>query len=125
MFQGRGRLVGIASVAAGASCLALAACGSASSSGSTQGAGGTASTTGAAASATSTADPLAGLTAEQVEAKVIATAKAASSLALSGSTTDSGVTETIKFGIKPGQGCTGTAASDGKGSLQVTKIGDT
>lgn len=125
MFQGRGGLVGLASVAVGASCLALAACSSASSSGSTPGAGGSSGATGAAPSATSTADPLAGLTADQVEAKVIATAKAASSLTLNGSMTDSGVTETIKFALKPGQGCTGTAGSADKGSFELIEIGDT
>ena len=125
MFQGRAGLVGMASVAVGASCLALAACSSASSSGSTPGAGGSSSATGAAPSATSTADPLADLTADQVAAKVITTAKAAPSLTLNGSMTDSGVAETIKFALKPGQGCTGTAGSADKGSFELTKIGDT
>jgi len=39
--------------------------------------------------------------------------------------TDSGVTETIKFALKPGQGCTGTAGSADKGSFELTEIGDT
>jgi hypothetical protein len=115
MFEGRPVFVRITLVAAaGVSCLAAVACGSS-----------TTSSGGAAPSATSTADPLAGLTADQVAAKVIATAKAAPSLTLNGSMTDSGATETIKFAIKPGQGCTGTAGTADKGSFKLTEIGDT
>jgi len=102
----------MASVAAGASCLALAACSSAASSA-------------GAPSATSTADPLASLTAKQVAAKVIADAKTVSSLTLDGSISGSTGTETIHIAIKPGQGCTGTMGAGSRGSFKLTKIGDT
>ena len=112
MFQGRRDLVRMASIAAGAGCLALAACSSATSSA-------------AAPSAASTADPLASLSAKQVAAKVIADAKAAASLTLAGSITQSSGTETINMAIKPGKGCTGTLGAGSHGSFKLTKIGDT
>jgi hypothetical protein len=102
----------MASIAASASCLALAACSSALSSG-------------AAPSATSTADPLASLSAKQVGAKVIADAQKAASLTLAGSITQSSGTETVNMAIKPGQGCTGTLGTVGHGSFKLTQIGDT
>jgi hypothetical protein len=116
----------MASVAVGASCLALAACSSAASSGGTTSSTGASGATGAAPSATSTADPLASLSATKVAAEVMADAKAASSLTLAGSITQTdGTGETVNLAIKPGQGCTGTIATMGKGSFKLTKIGDT
>jgi hypothetical protein len=100
------------SVAAGASCLALAACGSAASSG-------------GAASATSTADPLASLTAKQVAARVIADAKTVSSITLDGSISSSNGTETIHVAIKPGKGCAGTVGAGSHGSFKLIMIGGT
>ncbi|HXT90584.1 MAG TPA: hypothetical protein VN714_15135 [Trebonia sp.] len=78
MFQGRRAFVQMASVAVGTSCLALAACSSAASSGGTTSSAGASGAAGAAPgapSATSTADPLASLSANQVAAKVVADAK--------------------------------------------------
>ena len=112
MFQGRRDFVRMASIAAGASCLALAACGSAASSAGTPG-------------ATSTADPLASLSAKQVAAKVIADANAAGSVSLAGSITQSSGTETVNLAVKPGKGCTGTLGAAGHGSFKLIKIGDT
>jgi hypothetical protein len=113
----------MASVAAGASCLALAACSSAASSGGTSSSTGAA---GAAPSATSTADPLASMSATQVGAEVMADAKTASSLTLVGSITQTdGTGETVNLAIKPSAGCTGTIGTTGKGSFKLTKIGDT
>jgi hypothetical protein len=102
----------MASIAAGASCLALAACGSAASSAGTP-------------SATTAADPPASLSAKQVAAKVIADADAASSLTLAGSITQSSGTETVDMAVKPGKGCSGTLGAAGHGSFKLTKIGDT
>ena len=120
MFQRRRAFVRMASVAAGASCLALAACSSAASSPGASGA------TGAAPSATSTTDPLASMSAAQVAAEVTVDAKAASSLTLAGSMTQTdGTGETVNLAIKPGQGCTGTIGIMGKGSFKLTKIGST
>ena len=123
MFQRRRAFVRMASVAAGASCLALAACSSAASSGGTPSSTGAA---GAAPSATSTADPLASVSATQVAAEVMADAKTASSLTLVGSITQTdGTGETVNLAIKPSAGCTGTIGTTGKGSFKLTKIGDT
>lgn len=110
MFQRRRAFVRMASVAAGASCLALAACSSAASSPGASGA----------------ADPLASMSAAQVAAEVTANAKAASSLTLAGSMTQAdGTEETASLAIKPSQGCTGTIGTMGKGSFKLTKIGST
>ena len=126
MFQRRRAFVRMASVAAGASCLALAACSSAASSGGAPGSTGASGATGAAPSATSTADPLASLSASSVGAEVVTDAKAASTLTLVGSITQSdGTGETVNLGIKPSQGCAGTIGTTGKGSFKLTKIGDT
>lgn len=110
MFQRRRAFVRMASVAAGASCLALAACSSAASSPGASGA----------------ADPLASMSAAQVAAEVTANAKAASSLTLAGSMTQAdGTGETASLAVKPSQGCTGTIGIMGKGSFKLTKIGST
>lgn len=118
MFEGRRGFVRMASLTAGASCLALAACGSAASSGG-------AASSGAAATATSTADPLASLTAKQVAAKVIADAKTVSSITLDGSVSSSNATETIHVAIKPGKGCTGKVGAGSHGSFKLIMIGGT
>ena len=110
MFQRRRAFVRMASVAAGASCLALAACSSAASSPGASGA----------------ADPLASMSAAQVAAEVTANAKAASSLTLAGSMTQAdGTGETASLAVKPSQGCTGTIGTVGKGSFKLIKIGST
>jgi hypothetical protein len=123
MFQKRRAFVRMASVAAGVSCLALAACSSTASSGGTAS---SASASGATGAATSTADPLASMSAAQVAAEAVANAKAASSLTLAGSITQTdGTGETANLAIKPSQGCTGTIGTMGKGSFKLTKIGST
>jgi hypothetical protein len=115
MVSGRLSFARVAAVAvAGASCLAAAACG-----------GPTASSLSAAPSASSTVDPLAGLTVAQLETKVIADAKAASSVTLKGTSTQSGDTATFNIATKPGQGCTGTLDLGSKGSVKITEIGST
>jgi hypothetical protein len=115
MVYGRLGFIRVAAVAfAGASCLAAAACG-----------GTTASSLSAAPSVSSTADPLAGLTVAQLEAKVIADAKAASSVTLKGTSTQSGDTATFNIATKPGKGCTGTLDLGTKGSVKITEIGST
>jgi hypothetical protein len=115
MFEGRPAFVRMTLVAAvGVSCLAAVACG-----------GSTTSSGGAAPSATSTADPLAGLTAAQLEAKVIADAKSASSVTMKGTSSQSGETAALNLATKPGQGCTGTLDLGSKGSVKITEIGST
>ncbi len=115
MFEGRPAFVRMTLVAAaGVSCLAAVACGSS-----------TTSSGGAAPSASSTADPLAGLTAAQVGAKTVADAEASSSLTLKGSLTQSGQSYTINLAIKPGQGCMGTIGGGSKGSFKLIVIGKT
>jgi len=112
MFQGRRGFVRMASVAAGASCLALAACSSAASSA-------------GAPSATSTADPLASLTASRWRPRSSPTPRRSPA---SRSTVPSPARtgpETIHVAIKPGQGCTGTMGTGSRGSFKLTKIGDT
>lgn len=119
MFEERGAFVRMSLVAAaGVSCLAAVACGSSSTSGAGAGAS-------AAASATSTADPLADLTVAQVESKVVADAKASSTLTMKGSIVESGQTVSVDLGIKPGQGCTGTIGEGAKGSFKMIVIGKT
>lgn len=100
--------------AAGASCLAVAACGSSGS-----------ASAGAAPSASSTVDPLAGLSAAKVQAKTVADAEAAPSLTMKGSIAQSGQSFTVNLGIKPGHGCTGTIGMGAKGSLKLIVINKT
>jgi hypothetical protein len=122
MFQGgRGFIRVTLAAGAGLSCLALAACGGSASSAAS---GSVASGTNAA-SATSTADPLAGLSAAKVQAETVADAKAASSLTLKGSLTQSGQGYTVDLGIKPGHGCAGTIGEGAKGSFKIIEIGKT
>ena len=115
MFRGRPRFVRTTLVAAaGVSCLAIAACGSNSSAGA-----------GAAPSASSTVDPLAGLSAAKVLAETVADAKVASSLTMKGTITQSGQSLTVNLAIKPGHGCTGTIGMGSKGNLKLIVIGKT
>lgn len=115
MFHARLRFARVTVVAvAGASCLAAVACG-----------GTTASSLGAAPRASSTPDPLATLTANEVEAKALADLKAAPSSRLTGTGTDSGGTVTFNLGFKPGHGCTGTVDDSNQGSFKLIEIGST
>jgi hypothetical protein len=115
MFEGRPAFVRMTLVAAvGVSCLAAVACGSS-----------TTSSGGAAPSASSTADPLTGLTAVQVQTKTVADAKASSSLTLKGSLAQSGQSYAVNLAIKPSQGCTGTIGEGSKGSFKLIVIGKT
>jgi hypothetical protein len=101
----------MASVAAvTASCLGAAACGSSGSSG-------------AAASPSSTPNPLASLTAAQVQQKALTDAEAASTLTLNGTVSQSGQTYTIDLGIKRSQGCEGTIGVGTEGSVKIMEIG--
>jgi hypothetical protein len=113
MFQVRPGVVRMASGAAvTASCLAAAACGSSGSSG-------------AAASPSSTPNPLASLTAAQVQQKALTDAEAASSLTMSGTVTQTGQTYTIDLGIKRSEGCEGTIGVGTEGSVKIIEIGKT
>jgi hypothetical protein len=115
MFRGRLRFVRTTLVAAaGVSCLAIAACGSSGS-----------ASAGPAPSASSTVDPLAGLSAAKVQAKTIADAEAASSLTMKGSIAQSGQGLTVNLAIKPGHGCTGTIGLGAKGNLRLIVISKT
>ena len=115
MFRGRPRFVRTTLVAAaGVSCLAIAACGSSGS-----------ASAGAAPSASSTVDPLAGLSAAKVLAETVADAKVASSLTMKGTITQSGQSLTVNLAIKPGHGCTGTIGMGSKGNLKLIVIGKT
>jgi hypothetical protein len=115
MFPGRPGFARVAAVAvAGASCLAAVACGSS-----------TASSLSTAARATSAPDPLASLTASKVLAEAQANLKAASSLTMAGSTVDSGQSDVVNLGLKPGQGCEGTVGESGQGTFKIVVIGTT
>lgn len=77
-----------------------------------------------AASATPSANPLAGLTAGQIAAKAIADLKAASSVHVAGSVTDSGATYAVDLTAGT-TNCAGTFGIPGKGSFALLKIGQT
>ena len=77
-----------------------------------------------AASATPSANPLAGLTANQIAAKAIADLKAASSVHYAGSVTDSGATYAVDLTAGT-PNCAGTLGIPGKGSFALLKIGQT
>ena len=66
-----------------------------------------------AASATPSANPLAGLTADQIAAKAVADLKAASSVHCAGSVTDSGATYAVDL-TSGTTNCLGTFADSGK-----------
>jgi len=115
MFKGRPGFARTTLVAAaGVSCLAISACGSSNS-----------GTAGAAPSASSTVDPLAGLSAAKVQAKTVADAEAASSMTMKGTITQSGQSFTVNLAIKPGHGCTGTIGLGAKGNLKLIVINKT
>jgi hypothetical protein len=112
----------IALAAASVTCLAVTACGSTGS-----GAGG-ATTAGGAhgpAPATTAADPLAGLTGDQVVAKAVAELKAVPGFTMAGTVTDSSGTYNVNLSYKKGSGCQGTVAQPGKGSFAMVVIGTT
>jgi hypothetical protein len=126
MFEGDGLMsqdlrgfVQLAALAAvGVSCLMVAACGQ----GSSAAVGGA---SGASASASSTPDPLAGLSVSEIVAKAIANLEAASSLTMDGSLLISGQPFTLSLGIKPGEGCTGSIGLGDKGNIKLILIGKT
>lgn len=104
----------IALAAASVTCLAVTACGG-------SGTGG-----GASPSATSTvADPLAGLSGDQIVAKAVAELKAVPSFTMAGTVTDSTGTYNVNLSYKKGSGCQGTVAQPGKGSFAMVVIGTT
>lgn len=126
MFQSRPGVARMAALAvAGAGCLTLAACGNSASSAAAGGAASAAGSTGSSASATSTTDPLASLTAAEIGDKVVADAKAASSVTLAGTVTSSGQAITVHLAVKSSQGCTGTMSVAGMGSFKLVIIGTT
>ena len=115
MLQGRPSFVRIAAVAAvGASCLAAAACG-----------GITASSVSAVHGASATPDPLASLTGYKVATEAVADLKAASSLTMVGTASQSGQSVTLDLGLKPGHGCTGTVQEGTEGTIKLVVIGTT
>jgi hypothetical protein len=75
-------------------------------------------------SAAPSANPLAGLTADQIAAKAVANLRAASSVHYAGSITESGETDAVDLtaGVT---NCTGTLGTAGKGSFALLKIGQT
>jgi hypothetical protein len=106
----------IALAAASVTCLAVTACGG-------SGTGGGASPS-PSASAT-VADPLAGLSGDQVVAKAVAELKDVPSFTMAGTVTDSSGTYNVNLSYKKGSGCQGTVAQPGKGSFAMVVIGAT
>ena len=101
-------------ITASVGCLALAAC------------TGSSGTTGAALGASGAADPLAGLTGNEIALRAMADVNAASGVTMTGSITQQGETFNVSLAVKPGQGCTGTILDIGKdGSYQLLDIGTT
>jgi len=76
-------------------------------------------------SASTSADPLASLTATQVFDKALANTSAASSVHLVGSGKDSGSTITFTLDISKGTGCSGAIAEGSKGSFKLIVLGKT
>lgn len=116
MFRVRSGWVQIAAATAtaGGVCLAATACGGSST-----------SSLAAAPSASSTVDPLAGLSASKVIGKATADAAAAPSVRLTGTMTQQGQHMTMDVGIKRGQGCAGSFGLGNKGTLKLIMIGKT
>jgi hypothetical protein len=85
----------------------------------------TASGAGGSPSAGSATDPLAGLTGSQVAARALANLKAAPSLTMAGTFSQSGQGYSVNLGIEPAQGCTGTIGEGSKGSFKLIVIGKT
>jgi len=100
--------------AASVTCLAVTACGG-------SGTGGGASPSPSA----TVADPLAGLSGDQVVAKAVAELKAVPSFTMAGTVTDSSGTYNVNLSYKKGSGCQGTVAQPGKGSFAMVVIGAT
>jgi hypothetical protein len=116
MFHGRAGSAGLAAIAvAGVSCLAATACGGTSAASLT-----------VVPSASSTADPLAGLSASKVVAEATADAGAAPSLTIAGTVSQQqGQTAIIHLGIKRGLGCTGSVGLGSEGSVKLILIDKT
>jgi hypothetical protein len=89
-------------------CLVVAACGSSGPRG------------GAAS-----ADPLAGMSGQQIVAKAVDGLKAVPSFSMAGAVTDSSGTYNVNLSYKQGTGCKGTVAQPGKGSFAMIVIGKT
>jgi hypothetical protein len=70
-------------------------------------------------------DPLAGRTAAQVATTAMANLKAASSVTMAGTLSQSGTSYDLNLGLKPGQGCAGTIGEGSKGSFKIIVIGKT
>jgi hypothetical protein len=98
--------------AVGVAGLAVTGCGS----------GGSSGTSGASSTV---ADPLAGLSGEQVVAKAVAELKAVPSFTMAGTVTDSSGSYHVNLSYKSGDGCKGTVAQPGKGSFAMVVIGTT
>jgi hypothetical protein len=113
MSQRRARLGRIAAAAAkSASALAVGAC----------------LTVGAAfgvAHAATPPDPLKTWSVAHIEATSLANAEAASSLTVNGTFSGSGVTGTVKIGIKKGVGCSATIVNSKTGTEKIIVIGRT
>jgi hypothetical protein len=100
-----------AALIAAALTVGTAACGSPASQG------------GAAPKPTASPDPLAGLTAGQIDERAIADLNAATSVRYAGTVTGLGRTVTVAMTLVRGQGCQGSMNWHGKGSLQVVHNG--
>lgn len=96
----RAIVIGLAAVSG--ICLATAGCGS-----------------------TSSADPLAGMSAKQVLDKAVSDLKSAPSADLSGTLNGPGGNVGLRLGFKHGKGCEGTVSEGSKGSFALVVIGDT
>jgi hypothetical protein len=88
------------------------------------GAAGCGSSASSPPAATAAANPLAGLTGDQIAARAVADLKAASSVHIAGSITESGSSYGVDLTAGT-TGCTGTLAVPGKGSFALLKIGQT
>jgi hypothetical protein len=94
--------------------------------GSTSGSGQAAAGATPSASATTIADPLAGLSAIEVAQKVAADTRATTSVHLSGMVMASGKTITVSLTIAhSGAECSGTISVPGKGGVQIVLLGTT
>jgi hypothetical protein len=115
MHVGRSGFARVAAVATtGACCLAAAACG-----------GGSSTNPGAAPSVSRTADPLASLTSDQIQAEALSDAEAAPTLTVDGSVAQTSQTYTVDLAFKHGLGCAGTVGVGGEGTIKIIKIGKT
>lgn len=74
---------------------------------------------------TSSADPLAGMSAKQVLDKAVSDLKSAPNVGISGTVGEQGGNLGIRLGFKHGKGCEGTVSQGGKGSFALVVIGDT